>query len=101
MTATTGGSAAVPGLPRRVTPTERLYDALMASLSRTPSAPESTVEIGVTAKRLHTWTVTVRGADVNECARIAQRLDDELAAKFADEIDTESLAGQLARSVPQ
>jgi hypothetical protein len=77
----------------------RAFDLAEAMAHRAPSAPESSIEIGVTAKRLHTWTVTVRGEDVNECARIAQRIDDELAAKFADEVDTESLAGKLARSV--
>jgi hypothetical protein len=57
------------------------------------------VEIGVTAKRLHTWTVTVRGEDAEACSRLAQRLDDELAAKFASELDTDTLAADLARSV--
>ena len=84
---------------RRVTPSERLYDLAMAALSRTPSVPESSVEIGVTAKRLHTWSIVVRGEDVEACARIAQRLDDELAAKFASELDADTLAGDLARSV--
>ena len=77
----------------------RAYDLAEAIARRAPSAPESTVEIGVTAKRLHTWTVTVRGEDVNECARVAQRLDDELAAKYAHEMDSDTLAGQLAASV--
>lgn len=66
---------------------------------RAPTPPESTIEIGVTAKRLHTWTVTVRGEDVNECARVAQRLDDELSAKYAHEMDTDTLAADLAASV--
>lgn len=71
---------------RRLTPTERLHEVTMAAMHRAPAAPESTVEIGVTAKRLHTWTVTVRGVDAAECARVAKRLDDELAAKFASEL---------------
>jgi hypothetical protein len=57
------------------------------------------VEIGVTAKRLHTWTVTVRGADPEECDRVAQRIEDGLAAKYAGELDADTLAGQLAASV--
>lgn len=84
---------------RRLTPTERLHEVTMASLTRAPAAPESTVEIGVTAKRLHTWTVTVRGPDADECARVAQRLDDGLAAKFASELTDDTLASQLAASI--
>lgn len=71
----------------------------MAAMSRRPSEPESVVTIGVTAKRLHTWEITVRGADPDECDRIARRLDDGLAAKYASELDTDTLAGELARSV--
>lgn len=89
--------------PHTVSPWRRAFDtqheALLAAVSRTPSSPESSVTIGVTAKRLHTWEVVVRGEDVEEIARVAKRIDDELAAKFADEVDTESLAGTLARSV--
>lgn len=81
--------------------TSEVTRGLLAALQtpRAPAPPESTVEIGVTAKRLHTWTITVRGEDVNECARVAQRLDDELAAKYAHELDTDTLAADLARSV--
>lgn len=85
--------------PRRLTPTERLHEVTMAAMHRAPAAPESTVEIGVTAKRLHTWTVTVRGVDAAECARVAKRLDDELAAKFASELVDDTLASQLAASI--
>lgn len=78
----------------------RTFDLAEAFAHRAPSPPESSVEIGVTAKRLHTWTVTVRGEDVNECARVAQRLDDELAAKYAHELEAEDdLAAKLAASV--
>lgn len=85
--------------PHRLTPTERLHEVTMAAMNRRPSEPESVVTIGVTAKRLHTWEVTVRGADPNDCARIAARLDDELSARYASELDTDTLAGELARSV--
>ena len=73
----------------------------MAALHRQPAAPESSVEIGVTAKRLHTWTVTVRGVDPEECARIAQRLDNELSAAFAHELENggDDLAAKLRESV--
>ena len=81
------------------TPTARLHEVTMAALHREPSAPESVVTIGVTAKRLHTWEITVRGSDPDECDRIARRLDDGLAAKYASELDTDTLAGELARSV--
>lgn len=84
----------------RVSTSETVRGLLLAlQTPRAPAPPESTVEIGVTAKRLHTWTVTVRGEDVEACARLAQRLDDELAAKFASELDTDTLAADLARSV--
>ena len=88
-----------PGTPR-INASE-VTRGLLAALQtpRQPAPPESAVEIGVTAKRLHTWTVTVRGEDVNECARVAQRIDDELAAKYASELDADTLAGQLAASV--
>lgn len=89
--------------PHTVSPWRRAFESqqevLIASVSRTPSTPESSVTIGVTAKRLHTWEITVRGENVEECMKLAARLDDGLAAKFADEVDTESIAGKLARSV--
>lgn len=99
-----------PTEPRRQTPTERLHEVTMASLNRRPSEPESTVEIATTAKhaskddptpkRLHTWSITVRGQDVQECDRIARRLDDGLAALYAHELDnSDRLAGLLAASV--
>jgi glycine/serine hydroxymethyltransferase len=74
-------------------------DALKAAVTRSPVPPESSVTIGTTAKRIHTWEITVRGDDVEECGRIAQRIDDALAAKFAHELDTDTLAADLARSV--
>ncbi len=58
----------------------------MATLNRRPSEPESSVTIGVTAKRLHTWEVTVRGADAEACDALARKLDDALAEKYAHEI---------------
>jgi hypothetical protein len=84
---------------QRLTPTERLHEVTMAAMHRAPSAPESSVTIGVTAKRLHTWEVTVRGDNPEECAKVAKRLDDELAAKFADELTDDVLATRLAQSV--
>lgn len=74
-------------------------EVVRSLLNRTPSVPESSVTIGVTAKRLHTWEIVVRGEDVDECARVAQRLDDGLAAKYAHEMEDDSLASQLAASV--
>jgi hypothetical protein len=43
--------------------------------------------------------VTVRGYDPDEADRVARRLDDGLAAKFAAELDDDDLAGKLAQSV--
>lgn len=84
---------------QRPTPTQAFRDLAMAYATRTASAPESSIVIGTTAKRIHTWEITVRGEDIDECARIARRLDDELAAKYASELDSDTLAGELARSV--
>jgi hypothetical protein len=72
---------------RRLTPTERLHEVTMAVLNRRPTTPESSVTIGVTAKRIHTWEVTVRGDDPEDCARVARELDDALAEKYAAELD--------------
>lgn len=78
---------------------DKANEALIAAVSRTPSSPESSVTIGVTAKRLHTWEITVRGENVEACQRIARRLDNELAAAYASEMVDDGLAGTLARSV--
>jgi hypothetical protein len=109
VTGSTTGVSDAPEVPR-LTPTQRLHEVTMASLARRPSEPESTVEIGTTAKhaskddpqpkRLHTWSITVRGTDVQECDRIARRLDDGLSALYAHELDNgDDLAGKLAASV--
>lgn len=58
----------------------------MQALARRPSEPESSVTIGVTAKRLHTWEITVRGPDAEACKLLAETLDGELATKYAHEI---------------
>jgi hypothetical protein len=71
---------------RRLTPTERLHEVTMAQLNRRPTEPESSVTIGVTAKRLHTWEITVRGADAVKCCAEAETLDGVLSAKYAHEI---------------
>lgn len=89
--------------PHTVSPWRRAFDtqheALLAAVSRTPSGPESSVTIGVTAKRLHTWEIVVRGENVEECQRIAKRLDNELSAAFASEVQNLELADKLAASV--
>lgn len=64
-----------------------LTEVVRGLLARGPSTPESSVTIGVTAKRLHTWEVTVRGDDPSACTELAQRLDDELTAKFSPEVE--------------
>lgn len=79
-----------PAEPRRLTPTERLHEVTMATLNRRPSEPESSVTIGVTAKRLHTWEITVRGPDAAACCAEAETLDGVLAAKYAHEIVPDS-----------
>jgi hypothetical protein len=72
---------------------------LIARPQRENTPPESSVTIGTTAKRIHTWEITVRGADAAECQKVARRLDDELSATFAHELDDDTLAGKLAASV--
>lgn len=84
-------------------------EIVRALLNRAPTAPESSVTISTTAKhgtkdggepaRLHTWDVTVRGEDADECDRIAKRIDDGLAAKYAHELDADTLAGKLAAAL--
>jgi phosphoribosyl-dephospho-CoA transferase len=90
--------------PRRLTPTERLqrlteqlHEVTMAAMNRR-TAPESSVTIGVTAKRLHTWEITVRGEDVEECHRLARLLDDGLAEKYKAEMETGDTITARARS---
>jgi hypothetical protein len=72
---------------RRLTPTERLHEVTMSVLNRRPVTPESSVTIGVTAKRLHTWEITVRGDDPEECDRVARVIDDGLAERYAHELE--------------
>lgn len=77
-----------------------LLAVVEAQAHRTPSPPECAVEIGTTAKRIHTWTITVRGEDVDECARKAKLIDADLSAMFAHEMEEpDNLAAQLAASV--
>lgn len=103
---TTGGSAAVPD-PPRPTPTQAFRELAMAHAQREPAPAESVIELTTTtirpagekAYRVHNWTITVRGTDLDECDRLARRLDDGYAAKYASELDTDTLAGDLARSV--
>lgn len=75
-----------PPEPRRLTPTERLHEVTMATLARRPSEPESSVTIGVTAKRLHTWEITVRGPSAEDCAGLALKLDGQLVSRYSHEI---------------
>ncbi len=75
-------------------------EALRLALTRAPSSPESSVTIGTTAKRIHTWEIVVRGEDVGECARKARFIDQTLSAYYAHELEeTDNLGAQLAASV--
>lgn len=85
--------------PHTRSPWREAFEQLVQRPTREPTPTESAVTIGVTAKRLHTWEVTVRGENAEECAKVAKRLDDELAAKFADELTDDVLATRLAQSV--
>lgn len=68
--------------PRRLTPTERAHALAMAYATRQAAAPESAVEITRNAKGDYQYTVTVRGADVQECETLALGVSDRLAAKY-------------------
>ena len=71
-----------------------------AMATRQPLPPECSVTIGTTAKRIHTWEITVRGEDVGECYRKARSIDDGLSAKYAHELeDADDLGAKLAASV--
>lgn len=95
--------------PRRKSPTERLHELAMTIAERRPTAAEHAIEVTTTtirpagekAYRVHNWTVTIRGDDPDEIDRVAKRIDDGLAAKYASELDRDTLAGDLARSVTQ
>lgn len=85
--------------------------ALVAAVSRAPSGPESSTTIGTTAKHgsaadpkpklLHTYEVVVRGNNPVDNTKIAQRIADGLDAKYAYELEDDTLAGDLARSVTE
>ena len=86
----------------------RLLESL--NTPRVVTASESSVTISTSAKhgtkddprprRLHSWDITVRGEDEKENARKAARLDDELAAKYAHELEEDDdLAAKLAASI--
>ena len=92
----------------RVSTSETVRALLAAVQHREPAPPEHTIEVTTTtirpagekAYRVHNWTITIRGTDADECDRVARRLDDGLAAKFAGELDNgDDLAAKLAASV--
>jgi hypothetical protein len=86
----------------RVSTSETIRGLLAAmGTTRTPAPPESAVTIGTTAKRIHTWEITVRGDDPGECARRAKLIDADLSAKYAHELDSDTLGSQLAASIVQ
>jgi hypothetical protein len=56
--------------PRRLTPSERQHEVVMALAQRVPAPPEHSVEITRNAKGVAQFEVTVRGYDVDEvCAQ--------------------------------
>lgn len=92
----------------RVSTSETVRGLLAAlAVQRNPAPPEHSVEVTTTtirpagekAYRVHNWTIVIRGTDADENDRVARRLDDGLAAKYASELDTDDLAGKLAASV--
>jgi len=74
---------------------------------RDPAPPEHSIELSTTtirpagekAYRVHNWSITIRGTDAGECYRMARNLDDGYAARYASELDTDTLGAQLAASV--
>lgn len=87
----------------RVSTSETIRGLLAAMQTpRQPAPPESSVTIGTTAKRIHTWEIVVRGEDVGECMRKARTLDDALAAHYSHELESaDNLGAQLAASIVQ
>jgi hypothetical protein len=82
--------------------TSETVRGLLAALQtpRTPAPPESSVTIGTTAKRIHTWEIVVRGEDVGECMRKARTLDGALSAHYSHELEApDNLGAALAASV--
>jgi hypothetical protein len=90
-----------------VSTSETVRGLLAALAAREPRPPEHAIELTTTtirpagekAYRVHNWTVTIRGGDPEEADRLARRIDDGLAAKYGHELDADTLAGDLARSV--
>jgi predicted aspartyl protease len=74
--------SATEDTPRRMTPTERLHEVTMASLTRAPSPPEHAAEVSRNAKGHYQFTVTVRGYDLDDVIDSARDSAVRLAAHF-------------------
>jgi len=61
---------------------EGAQEALLAALSRTPSAAESSVSMSRNAKGVAQFEVTVRGPDPADCHSEAERIYDALCAAY-------------------
>lgn len=74
--------SATDDAPRRMTPTERLHEVTMASLTRAPSPPEHAAEVSRNAKGHYQFTVTVRGYDLDDVIASARGSAVKLAEHF-------------------
>lgn len=66
--------------PRRLTPSERQHEVVMALAQRVPAPPEHSVEITRNAKGVAQFEVTVRGYDLDEVLTDAQNAFAALAS---------------------
>lgn len=72
----------------RLTPTQRLHEVTMASLSRRPAEPESSVTISRNAKGVAQFEVTVRGTDAAACQDEAEKIFDALSLGYPYPVST-------------
>jgi hypothetical protein len=68
--------------PRRLTPTERLHEVTMASLTRAAAPPEHSADVSRNAKGHYQFAITVRGYDLDEVIASAKQSAEALAAHF-------------------
>jgi hypothetical protein len=66
--------------PRRLTPSERQHEVVMALAQRVPAPPEHSVEITRNAKGVAQFEVTVRGYNLDEVLDAARDAYAKLTA---------------------
>ena len=91
--------------PHTVSPYRYALDqanaALTAALSRTPSAPESSVTMSRNAKGDIQWEIVVRGEDVFRCEQDARELNDRLQRAYPHSSIMDDLKPMLQATVAE